>query len=226
MALIQMGAIVTRIKGSVGGTTFSTARGGFVMKNKKTGPSGIKTGDGFINYKMAQLINVWQAMTSGDRASFASPPRFKPGSDLNGNPRTYSAYEWFLSYNFYRVSSGLLPVQTNPFTHTTNALPVITLSNMAGHFYVIADYLFSKNDFFVIILISMPQSPTRSMSSARLKFCPLDCSIDWDTQDITTWYQNQGCVLSGANNLIRYQYKVFDHSCSLLFNSQIQETII
>lgn len=132
MASIKMGAIITDIKGKVGGTVFQGSKTGVTMKNK----SAAATSDGSSKLtkadagrvvspqsNMSSIATSWKALSEGNKTSWNMAAPDFPFTNKYGVPYTGSGFQLFMSVNSNRLVIG------EPILNTAPAVPI--LDNMA-----------------------------------------------------------------------------------------------
>jgi len=132
MARVKYGAIVTDIKGKIGGTVFQGSKTGGVMKNNTAaaksagnGGSTTKADAGRVTLpkrNMTEIASTWKTLSAADRASWnLAAPNF-PFIDKYGNAYTASGYQVYMSVNNNLAVTGQSMLSTAP--------PAPTLANM------------------------------------------------------------------------------------------------
>ena len=99
MALIQFGVIVTNIKGSIGGTTFSSIRAGTVAKLRLTGKR-------VLNSKQSSALNTsllstvaWNQLTNANKILFNNYALANALTDRYGVVKQLTGFQWFKILN-------------------------------------------------------------------------------------------------------------------------------
>ena len=99
MAVIKMGALVTEIAGSIGGTTFRRFRGSFVMYNKSVGGSMNKLLTNQRLQYLAWLSKQYNLLSTSDRETWATETVKYTFPDKFGNSRILSPKDFFVKMN-------------------------------------------------------------------------------------------------------------------------------
>jgi hypothetical protein len=114
MARITYGALVTEIKGSVGGTTFQNNAQGFSIKNKGYQRNPRSTLQIARRSNLQQAIRMWQNLTNNERLNWAAWCATYPQYSKNDPLKLISAYNAFLryqtTYNLYELEAAGTPV--------------------------------------------------------------------------------------------------------------------
>ena len=101
MARIQYGALVTELKGKIGGTVFQSGRYGFQVRNK---PTPIRTASGVqarVRGIMLTVSKAWRTLTSAERLAFDAIAPSWPALDSFGNPMLLTGYNVFCKTNWW-----------------------------------------------------------------------------------------------------------------------------
>jgi hypothetical protein len=107
MANIKLGAIITDIAGSVGGSTFRRTQAGIVLYNKQ----GRQIKSAFSKFSrknaIAQIFRAWGDLPPGEREQWAVNASLYPIKNKFGEDKILSARELYTKLN-----TQLLPVQS------------------------------------------------------------------------------------------------------------------
>lgn len=105
-ARVKYGAIITELKGSVGGQTFQSCRGGFILRSKPISPKVRTPLQSQIRTITARVAQSWRGLSAAQRATWDAVAPSYPYSDKFGDPGTLSGYELFMRANFYLTAGG------------------------------------------------------------------------------------------------------------------------
>lgn len=172
MAQIKYGAIITEIKGKIGGQVFQSGNSGFQMKNKPKNAidrAHARTfGDGHQNLLFSSAIKNWQQITSSNRSSWSALLGSwtfinKFGDVYNGSP--------YQIQNACNINRQLLELSMLAAAPTVNPAfdPVLSyadfsLSGTCNGTIANAD----ANGQLIYVQASAPVNPTKNIS--RVKF--------------------------------------------------------
>jgi len=99
MALIQTSVLVSNIKGSIGGTTFSMNRAGLTAKKRLVGKR-------LLNTKQAAAINfsllstyAWNQLSNANKILFNNYALANASTDRYGVTKQLTGYQWFKLLN-------------------------------------------------------------------------------------------------------------------------------
>jgi hypothetical protein len=119
MALVLFSALVSAMKGSVGGTTFQNSQGGHCIKNK--GRRLARTGYAPQNVKQAVALvtQTWQTLTPAQRMAWAGVKNIWIAVDKFNQSKVLSGYAIYLRCNLRLVING-----QDMITYPTSILPI------------------------------------------------------------------------------------------------------
>jgi len=136
MALIQTSVLVSNIKGSIGGTTFSMNRAGLTAKKRLVGKR-------LLNTKQAAAINfsllstyAWNQLSNANKILFNNYALANASTDRYGVTKQLTGYQWFKllnQNNLYYNGSNL----TSPPAHAVPLPPpTFTINTSTGRIIV------------------------------------------------------------------------------------------
>lgn len=136
MARITYGTIVTNIKGSIGGTTFSTNRAGSIAKARVVGKRRLTHGQGVSLSSSMSVTNAWNVLSYSEKTAFNDYALVNTFTDRFGIVKTLTGYQWFkqlASASFYLVGTYLTAPPAYLFP---SALPSFSVLSQAGQLVV------------------------------------------------------------------------------------------
>lgn len=128
MAIVQLGVIITNIKGSIGGTTFSNNRAGTTAKQRLVGKR-------LPNQRQASALNssvattvAWNALTSSQQNVFNAYALANSFTSRYGVTKLLTGFQWFkqLSQTSFYFTGSQLTVP--PSYSVPGAIPTFTVS--------------------------------------------------------------------------------------------------
>ena len=102
MARITYGAIVTEIRGSVGGTTFQRSGYGFSVKNKPNQVRLMSEGQRAIRAAMSFIAQSWRNLSQSNRNAWISWASTHPFSSKHNTTSYLTGYSYFVRFNVNR----------------------------------------------------------------------------------------------------------------------------
>lgn len=131
MARIQLGALITNIAGSVGGTTFTRQRNGIVMSNKNKGQSLAKSQTNLRRVQLGYIFQMWSRLGNTKQNDWRSLAASYTFLDKFGNSKYLTGREFQI-----KMQSQLLPLSTDevePNEFNSN-LPTWSMSGSTANF--------------------------------------------------------------------------------------------
>lgn len=175
MAQVKYGAIITEIKGKIGGTVFQGCRGGFAVKNRGrmitrdvTLERAYHDGTHVPQQRnFAIVTKAWASLSDFDRASWSGLLGIWTFKNKFGEVYNGSAYQIFCAANINRLTLGLSLLTVAP-TKVDMVDPMITYSDYS----ISGDFLETRNNASAIgayqfIYLTYPCNPTSNYKKLR-----------------------------------------------------------
>lgn len=173
MANIKYGAIITEIKGKVGGSVFQSNKAGFTMKNKpKIAIDRAKArtfGDGHQNLLFSSAIKNWSQITEANRSSWSALVGTWQFNNKFGDVYNGSPYQIQNACNINRQLLELAMLAPAP-TYNPAVDPGLSYANfsLSGTFNgTIANA--GANGQLVYVEASQPVNPTKNISRVQFR---------------------------------------------------------
>ncbi len=196
MAIVEFGAGVTKITGSIGGWTFQRSGAGFIVRNKPlqrkfSSPKQTEAQANFVSQ-----IQAFQELSPGDKLTWGAFADSNPKENKFGQVKALSGQNWFTSVNSAkaRLSLGqlsvppanLLPEVITSFNLVVDATKIeisaITPNNPAD------TGLFIDTTFPITRLSRIEQSAFRETDTVSAgPFGTIDLTTDWETAHKGSW---------------------------------------
>lgn len=106
MALIQLGPLISAIKGSIGGITFSSIRAGIVVKSRLTGKKSRTQKQGISLNNAIANTNQWNILQNDDKEVWNQYAEINTLVDRYGVTKILTGYNWFQLLNTSSVFLG------------------------------------------------------------------------------------------------------------------------
>ncbi|MGB1317297.1 MAG: hypothetical protein ACPG5W_03795 [Flavobacteriales bacterium] len=106
MARVKFGAVVTGIKGNIGGTTFQGGRSGGVAKNLGLPKRSVSLSQTFKKQQLSQQSGGWRDLTVLQRDSWVLLASTLTRLNKFGDPYTPTGYQIFMEFNLNLRSIG------------------------------------------------------------------------------------------------------------------------
>jgi len=157
MATVQLGAIITKIAGSIGGTNFRRHRASTVISNKTSGGSKNKLRNNPRLSQLTKVIQGWSSLSVSDRSAWNTQSSNFQFPDKFGNMKNLTGRQLYIKLNTQAIVGGLLGVNVNTLSSTTPAMTNVSVSTyttssivgsvggttVAGSLLVSYEYLFN-----------------------------------------------------------------------------------
>ena len=179
MARVTYGAVITEIKGSVGGTVFQGNAYGYTMKNK---PKMIKPNTPSQltqQYYFSKAVKAWNQLTSSQRSAWNTWAATNPQYAKNNPSSVLTGFAVFVKVNVFRLmagtaSSGILVSPSASVYDVDNPTFVCELDD--PHLYL--DISWDNEDSNLLALFSVtrvfPNTQNFVGTSARYMFAKIN----------------------------------------------------
>lgn len=169
MARIKPSALVSDIRGKIGGSVFQRASSGLVVRAKST-PVNKRTATQNISRNIAFLTaNAWLQLSAADRDQWVNYVQYNPVNQRNSRELFVSGQQAFLKFNNYRLQYSL-PILTVPQFSKCDLTPVdLTLSRVGMMLRISSSRPLVAANEFIILFITVRMSPAINNPGNRYK---------------------------------------------------------
>ncbi len=199
-ASVRYGAIVTELKGALGGQVFSSGVSGHVMLTRNELIDAIASGSKLTKADAGRVMNpqtsigsnatAWRDLTDADRQTWSAAAAQFPFKNRFGMPYTGSGYQLYMSCNANLNNYGLPSIATSPLP--TMLIPtspiVITVGTLTGIMTIVSWDVLAG--FAGAVYCTVAQSAGKNFDPGRLKSIKIFPSGAVTNLDITTEYEN------------------------------------
>ena len=189
MATVVLSALVSHIKGSLGGSTFQRSASGLTMRNKPI-PVGRGTNAQFAQRNIiAQLNYAWNNLNDTVRAAWSSYAVYANGSGKTnkqnnsantGKTQFFAVNSWLLIYGKALIS---VPTFTTPVSQSVPCPPFFSKSSNLGTTTGSLD----TSHQLLVVQVSLPQSASTISANTGFRTLVFD-QVNGTTQDWSSAY--------------------------------------
>lgn len=170
MARITTSALISDIRGKVGGVVFQGGQSGLIARNK-TIPVNRRTLAQTQSKK--DLFNIqqeWKALTDAQRDDWNLFAATYPVLQKFSTTKTINGQQYFIKYNDYRVRYGLGVLQNPDFTLPTFQAIDIQIYNFVGNMFCLANRRLDPTNEFMVLFLSFeaPNSVTNAGNRRKM----------------------------------------------------------
>lgn len=196
MARVQLGGLITDIKGSVAGWTFHANSSGLIVRSRSgTGKSG--TPKQFLARQTPnEYASLWQALTLTEQASWNTFAAAHTRTTPFGTTKTITGYNWFQSINWNLLSVGSSFITSAPSYTAAVAVTSYTLSFTATTITLTFGSSYNPANSGILVWTTSPltrvsaslRSSFRStLISTATPFTSIDITSAWESTHGLTW---------------------------------------
>lgn len=165
MAIIRYGAMITDLRGKLGGHFFSSGQGGAVMSTngQRIGKTqSYKKLWGYIKRNAQANTQTWQELTDAQRAAWAAEAANWPTINRVGDTAQLRGYSLFLKVNGILNTIGVASLSIPAPKTSVSMVSGVTINTLSATVFRITPTLTLSADEVCVVCA------TRSMSSARV----------------------------------------------------------
>ncbi len=196
MAIVQLGPIIGRISGNVGGASFANARGTTILRKSRRSSFNGSIAQGPPQVKIGVLARIWADKSSLDQDAWRAAATRITFPNRLGIQRNISGYQYFLKINMpldLLTAADVLreAVELPPTNVSSQVTAQITFtSGIAGGIDMIFDGLPGASSYSGLVYGNLLyRSTATQFNNTWRSFGPLGRFGD-GSRDITTAWQN------------------------------------
>lgn len=191
MANIKLGAIISDIKGSIGGSTFQRSQGGLTLKGKSTQSKTSTMNQQFIQANIARLTQVWKTLSFADQQSWGAAAQFYGVKQKYNTDKSLSGFQYFLWYNQKQALSPSAYASTAQIANLPLRLVGFEVHLTAGVLRLTNPYAYTWDNNAHVLKFSFPYSYNKGVSRPNLRsvYIPatIGAALPFATQYQTAW---------------------------------------
>ena len=169
MARIKPSALISDIRGKLGGSIFQKASSGLVVRAKCT-PINKRSANQVISRNIASLTaTAWLQLSASDREQWTNYVQYNPINQRNSKELFVSGQQAFLKFNNYRLQYSL-PILTVPEFNKCELTPIeMTLSRIGMQLRASSSRAMVSADEFIILFVTVRMSAAINNPGNRYK---------------------------------------------------------
>lgn len=195
MAIIQLNGIISNIKGSIGGVTFSNVRAGIALKKRSVGKKSVNSKQLTALNTNKSSASTWRAMSYGDRENWNLFASVYSHVNRYGQTITLTGFNWFTLINTNRVLLGQPVSSVVPSYVVPDAIPSVFVTMSATSVVVTWSTPIDSSTTNILVFASVPSRSQALYNRGGYKLLNIG-AISYDVSfDITTaWEYATGLV--------------------------------
>lgn len=201
MARIIYSALVEKIQGSIGGTTFQTNAYGFTVKKKPNVVNKRRDNQYFNRNIIARVSRAWQQLTDANRTAWESYAAAYPRPSKNNPASVLNGFNYFQAVHNYRFVIGLAVLSEPSLTQQVDGLEQFELILSGGNLFFSMPAGTQTGAWYGIVYLSQPVPATINFVKQKTRLIYASNTFDADVQ-ITSQYVAKFGALPDLGNLI------------------------
>lgn len=210
MAIVKYGALITEIKGKVGGQVFQNGNAGFVLRNKNSRPGAASVSRLNATNGMSAISSSWRALSDAQRLAWSAATENWLFLNRYGESYQGSGYQMFCAYN-RRLALAEENTVLVPGVPAAAVDPVaIQLDATPGNLVVTWDESPGLNSIFMVYASKL-YPPSQKAFGRPYYFMGFVTGATGDLDIQAEWLSRFGLLINGYNVNVRVT------SCDILF---------
>lgn len=169
MAKVQLGALITDIRGSIQGTVFQNSQGGLIMRNNPAPVNKGSLAQNATRVIIGNLQNQWKGLGDTTRNQWAAFATFTGIKQVGDSNRQLNGQQLFFKINAIRQLYGKANISNPVFSRFSLSPVVVSVRNSFSILTLDTTRALVPDDEFLEIKISAPVGGTINNPSGRLK---------------------------------------------------------
>jgi len=205
MARVKPSALISDVRGKIGGSVFQRFQSGLVVRTKCAAVNK-RSALQIISRNIASLTaSAWLQLSSADREQWVNYVQYNPIAQRNNREVFVSGQQAFLKFNSYRLHYSL-PILTVPEFNKCDLDPVVlTLSRVGINLRVSSDRPLVANDEFIVLFLTVRMSSAINNPGNRYKLIKLVTTNDVNFT-ITSEYEAIFGIIPEIGNTLFMKY--------------------
>ena len=201
MAIVALGSLISEIRGSVGGVTFSNSKSGIVAKLRVTGKISGTQKQYVKRQTLQNFNNSYRELTEVNKVLWQNYADTYTKTNMFGNNRTLSGINWYITTNYFRELSGA-SILTEPPTHTLpNSAPEFSISGTGGNLVIQLAVYTPGTDEKILIYITKPNNKAAVSMNSSYRFAAIEDTASEQEYNLDTdFYQINGFNFSSIES--------------------------
>jgi len=214
MASIQLGPLVTSIRGKFGGGIFQGGRTGFQLRILKTPPKNKSTLQSGARQRYSTLCFTWRTLAQVDRDAWNTAASITTWYNADGDPYNPSGFNLYMATNLSLTATGSTALTTPQAPALLPALGITSVTSNSGANTI--TLVFTNTPLpantLLVCQASPPGSLGRTYKSARMAIIRTFSSGTTSPQALTSFYSSRFGEWRQIGNVIQFQFWLVNRS--------------
>ena len=204
MAIIQLGSLVSSIRGTIGGVTFSNSNAGIIAKSKCIGRKSTTTKGLTARKNLNNFVKGWQALSLVNQSLWDDYAALYTKDNIFGETRTLSGFNWYCSINWFRSLGGNSSVSTPPAHTLPQAVPSWSVSIVTNRLVVSTGTVSVGESEKLLFYLGSPYNLSANAFTSQLRYSHIDDLLSRYDYDISSEFENEfiysfSSIISGGS---------------------------
>ena len=189
MAIIQLGELISNIRGSIGGVTFSKNRAGQIAKKRSAGRKSYSNNQANELKYQAYVSRQWQILTLTNKNLWNSYALLYPSTDRYGTVKSLSGFNYFCKVNNLNYKLNNLIMLTPPERVAPAVISSFDILATNNTLKIKFPDAINYDDNTMFIFASLPSQTTSSKNRGKIRLVSIltnpigeefDITADWE----------------------------------------------
>jgi len=232
MALVRTSALISDIKGRMGGSVFQNSSNGLMLRTERSHVNRKTILQQQQRNGMVTLQNAWSALSDTDRQSWEVLAVACPIPTRKDATRFLSGQAYFLRSANAAMNLARVRGSAPPFLPTTavitSAQPIVSITSIFlynGGLFIYYDRALAHATEFYITALSRPLSKSQKSQYIK-KVVMWEDQVDNNTQEITDYYTAAFGMLPVDGDFINCETTYFQFAANVLGYTTPQRIVV
>ncbi len=190
MAIVEFGALVTDIVGSVRGWTFQRNRSGNILRGKPKQKKVATVKQSAQQSELVSFIQAFQQLTPGEKLAWDAFASLNTKLNKFGETKVLTGQNWFTTVNSARDALGLSQLSAPPANLLPEAITSFDLTVDAVKIEIDQILPNSPTDTGLLITTTFPNTLTTKIQRSPFRDTKVVSSVPFNTIDLTSDWEN------------------------------------
>ena len=190
MAIVQFGATVTDITGSIEGWTFQRNRSGTIVRGKPRQKKVATVKQSAQRALLVSFIQAFQQLTPGEKLAWDAFATLNTKLNKFGETKVLTGQNWFTTVNSARTALGLAQLSAPPANLLPEAITSFDLTVDATKIEIDQIIPDSPTDTGILITTTFPNTLTTKIQRSPFRDTKVVSAVPFGTIDLTTDWEN------------------------------------
>ena len=209
MARIKFSALISEIRGKIGGAVFQGNQSGIILRSHSVNVNKKTVSQSNIRNINNRLHVLWNSLTDTQKNKFNLSANFSNTKQKNNNSLSLNGKQFFMKSNFYFLLYNKTPITTPVFRKFFLSPITCYLTFNENILSINVNRVLNANYEFLIFAASNVKNNSIKKINNQYRYILVNTTTS-SQFDITSLYTELFGILPASNNQIFYKYSILD----------------